>query len=95
MTIRPIGGSQGTDKTDRVGKVKKSDETKATGSKSDSVEISPVAKLTSEMKNISPVRDDVVKKLQDEIDSGKFDVNRRLPKALKNFLQENNDIVTR
>ena len=62
------------------------------GKPADSVEISEMARLVSEVTNLPKVRQEKVDEIRQIVDSGKYDTPERLAGALEQFLKENQDL---
>ena len=58
----------------------------------DSVEISEMARLVSEVANFPKVRQEKIDQIRQLVESGKFDTPERLAGALDQFLKENQDL---
>ncbi len=54
----------------------------------DSVEISPQARVASMMANIPPVRADLVARVKAEIQAGTYETPEKLDKAISNLMDE-------
>ncbi|MDP6957867.1 MAG: flagellar biosynthesis anti-sigma factor FlgM [Planctomycetota bacterium] len=62
------------------------------GKPADSVEISEMARLVSEVTNLPKVRQEKIDEIRQMVDSGKYDTPERLAGALEQFLKENQDL---
>ena len=81
------GGVQGPKNVNRIKPTQP-----VTGKPADSVEISEMARLVSEVANLPKVRQEKIDQIRQMIDTGKFDTPERLAGALESFLRENQDL---
>ena len=93
MDVGRTEGSQGPERIQGPKRVSKtSPSTSSSKAPTDSVEISDMARMVSEVLSLPQVRQEKIQQIRELIDSGEFDTPERLKGAIDHFLEENQDL---